>query len=282
MKKIVLPLIVTVMSALNACTGVQKADLVIINGKVLTIDETNPYAEAIAVKGEVIIAVGTNKSVSKMIEEGMTVVVDAEGKLVIPGFNDAHAHFGPVNPDYIELRYLTDPSLITEKVREQVAKSKPGELIRGGHWEHEMFTTKEWPTKELIDAVSPNNPVALSRTDGHSILVNSYVIKNSGITKNTPDPFGGEIMRDPVTGEPNGIFKEAAMDLLKYGAVRVERTPEEEAERTLTGYLMALQQARELGITSIQIPGNIRLKGTGSVSGTLKIFLMEHSDQALP
>jgi predicted amidohydrolase YtcJ len=256
MKKIVLPLIVTVMSALNACTEVQKADMVIINGKVLTIDETNPYAEAIAVKGEVIIAVGTNKSVSKMIEEGTTVVVDAEGKLVIPGFNDAHAHFGPVNPDYIELRYLTDPSVITEKVREQVAKSKPGELIRGGHWEHEMFTTKEWPTKELIDAVSPNNPVALSRTDGHSILVNSYIIKNSGITKNTPDPFGGEIMRDPVTGEPNGIFKEAAMDLLKYGAVRVERTAEEEAERTLTGYLMALQQARELGITSIQIPGN--------------------------
>jgi predicted amidohydrolase YtcJ len=256
MKKIVLPLIVTVMSALNACTEVQKADMVIINGKVLTIDETNPYAEAIAVKGEVIIAVGTNKSVSKMIEEGTTVVVDAEGRLVIPGFNDAHAHFGPVNPDYIELRYLTDPSVITEKVREQVAKSKPGELIRGGHWEHEMFTTKEWPTKELIDAVSPNNPVALSRTDGHSILVNSYIIKNSGITKNTPDPFGGEIMRDPVTGEPNGIFKEAAMDLLKYGAVRVERTAEEEAERTLTGYLMALQQARELGITSIQIPGN--------------------------
>jgi predicted amidohydrolase YtcJ len=256
MKKLVLPLIVIVMSVLNACTEVQKADMVIINGKVLTIDEANPYAEAIAIKGEVIIAVGTTKSVSKMIEEGTTVVVDAEGKLVIPGFNDAHAHFGPVNPDYIELRYLTDPSVITQKVREQVAKSKPGELIRGGHWEHEMFTTKEWPTKELIDAVSPNNPVALSRTDGHSILVNSYVIKNSGITKNTPDPFGGEIMRDPVTGEPNGIFKEAAMDLLKYGAVRVERTPEEEAERTLTGYLMALQQARELGITSIQIPGN--------------------------
>ena len=256
MKKLVLPLIVIVMSVLNACTEVQKADMVIINGKVLTIDEANPYAEAIAIKGEVIIAVGTTKSVSKMIEEGTTVVVDAEGKLVIPGFNDAHAHFGPVNPDYIELRYLTDPSVITQKVREQVAKSKPGELIRGGHWEHEMFTTKEWPTKELIDAVSPNNPVALSRTDGHSILVNSYVMKNSGITKNTPDPFGGEIMRDPVTGEPNGIFKESAMDLLKYGAVRVERTPEEEAERTLTGYLMALQQARELGITSIQIPGN--------------------------
>ena len=71
------------------------------------------------------------------------------GRLVIPGFNDAHVHFGPLDPDYIELRYTTDPSVITEKVKEQVAKSKPGELIKGGHWEHEMFIDKKWPTKEL-------------------------------------------------------------------------------------------------------------------------------------
>jgi predicted amidohydrolase YtcJ len=256
MKKIILPLMVLIMVATNSCSESQKADMVILNGKVLTIDDNKPYAEAVAIKGEYIIAVGTGKSVSKYIEEGVTEVIDAGGKLVIPGFNDAHAHFGPVNPDYVELRYITDPGIITEKVREQVAKSKPGELIRGGHWEHEMFTTKEWPTKELIDAVSPNNPVALSRTDGHSVLVNSYVIRNSGITKDTPDPFGGEIMRDPVTGEPNGIFKETAKGLLKYGAVRVERTPEEEAERTRLGYLLALKEAKELGITSIQIPGS--------------------------
>jgi len=255
MNKIALALIVMMTASLISCKQTEKADMVIINGKVLTIDNDNPYAEAVAIKGEFIIAVGTNKSVKKLIEDGKTEVIDAGGKLVIPGFNDAHAHFGPVNPDYIELRYITDPNIITEKVREQVAKSKPGEMIRGGHWEHEMFTNKEWPTKDLIDAVSPNNPVALSRTDGHSVLVNSYVIKNSGITKNTPDPFGGEIVRDPVTGEPTGIFKEAAMDLLKYGAVRVERTPEEEKERSVTGYKLALKQARELGITSIQIPG---------------------------
>lgn len=256
MKKAFVPLIVIIMTAMISCRETGKADLVIVNGKVLTIDDARPMAEAVAMKGEFIIAVGSTRSVSKMIEEGVTQVIDAGGKLVIPGFNDAHAHFGPLNPDYIELRYITDPNIITEKVREQVAKSKPGELIRGGHWEHEMFTTREWPTKELIDAVSPDNPVALSRTDGHSVLVNSYVIKNSGITKDTPDPFGGEIMRDPVTGEPNGIFKESAMDLLRYGAVRVERTPEEEAERTRTGYLLALRMARELGVTSIQIPGN--------------------------
>lgn len=255
MKKVVLVLIVIIMVSMNSCTESQKADMVILNGKVLTIDDKNPYAEAVAIKGEFIIAVGKGKAVSKYIEKGVTEVIDAGGRLVIPGFNEAHAHFGPVNPDYVELRYITDPAVITEKVRAQVAKSKPGELIRGGHWEHEMFTTREWPTKELIDAVSPNNPVVLSRTDGHSVLVNSYVIRNSGITKNTPDPFGGEIVRDPVTGEPTGIFKETAMNILKYGAVRVERTPEEEAERTRIGYLMALQNARELGLTSIQIPG---------------------------
>ncbi|MEZ5010783.1 MAG: amidohydrolase [Bacteroidales bacterium] len=128
-------------------------------------------------------------------------------------------------------------------------------MILGGHWEHEMFTNRQWRTKELIDAVSPDNPVMLRRTDGHSVLVNSFVLRNSGITKNTPDPFGGEIQKDPVTGEPTGILKESAMRLLKYGAVEVERTPEEMAARELEGYLLALEDARELGITSIQIPG---------------------------
>ena len=110
--------------------------------------------------------------------------------------------------------------MITEKVKAQVAMSKPGELIRGGHWEHEMFTDKKWPSKELIDKVSPDNPVMLSSADGHSVLVNSYVLKASGITKNTPDPFGGEIQKDPVTGEPTGILKENAEALIKTGEIK--------------------------------------------------------------
>ena len=198
--------------------------MVILNGKIVTIDKSNPRAEAVAIKNDMIIAVGNNSRIEKYIDEPFTEVIDAGGRLVIPGFNDAHAHFGPLNPDYIELRYTTDPAVITEKVKEQVARSKPGELIRGGHWEHEMFIDRQWPTKELIDDVSPDNPVILSRADGHSVLVNSYVIEKSGITKDTPDPFGGEIQRDPETGEPTGIFKESAKRLLKYGAVAVERT----------------------------------------------------------
>ncbi len=239
-----------------SCTVTEKADIVIRNGKVVTIDKDNPRAEAVAIVGDRIVAVGSNPKIGKYIDKESTKVIDAEGQLVIPGFNDAHAHYGPVNPDYIELRYITDPAIITEKVKEQVKKVQPGELIFGGHWEHEMFTDKQWPTKELLDKVAPDNPVALRRTDGHSVLVNSYVIKNSGITKDTPDPFGGEIQKDPVTGEPTGIFKEAAQRMLDYGAVNIELTEEQKAEKDELGYSLALQNARELGITSIQLPGS--------------------------
>ena len=119
-----------------------------------------------------------------------------------------------------------------------------------------MFIDKKWPTKELIDKVSPQNPVILSRADGHSVLVNTYILKASGITKNTPDPFGGVIQKDPVTGEPTGILKENAENLIKTGEVKAERTPEEEQARIWQGYLIALKEARELGVTSIQIPGS--------------------------
>lgn len=245
----------TVMILTIACKPTEKADLVIINGKVLTIDKDYPKAEAIAVKGEKIIAVGSTREILKMVKEGSTKLIDAGGRLVIPGFNDAHTHFGPLDPDYIELRYTTDPGVITEKVKAQVAKSAPGELIRGGHWEHEMFIDKQWPTKKLLDKVSPANPVILSRADGHSVLVNSYILKVSGITKHTPDPFGGEIVKDPVTGEPTGVLKETAAGLVKTGEVKKKRSDEEASANLWKGYLLALQQARELGVTSIQIAG---------------------------
>jgi len=231
------------------------ADLVVMNANVVTIDHDNTRAEAVAMIGEEIVAVGTDRLIAAYIEEGTTQVIDAGGRLVIPGFNDAHAHYAGLDPDYIELRYITDPNIITERVREAVAAAQPGELIRGGHWEHEMFIGKQWPTKELLDEVAPNNPVALSRTDGHSSLVNSYVLRASGITNDTPDPFGGEIQRDPVTGEATGIFKEQARRLLSYNAVEVERSPEEEAARRAEGWEAILAFTRELGITSIQHPG---------------------------
>ena len=230
------------------------ADLVITNAKIVTIDKDNRRAEAVAFKDELIIAVGSNEAVEKYIKKDISKVVDARGRLVVPGFNDAHIHFSDIDPDYIDLRYITDPNIITRKVKAAVAKAQPGELILGGRWEHEMFHDRQWPTKELIDPVAPNNPVVLSRADGHSVLVNSYVIRNSGITRETPDPFGGEIQRDPNTGEPTGIFKERAKGLLKYGDKPIHRTPEEQQARRMRGWQAAFELAMRNGVTSMQLP----------------------------
>jgi hypothetical protein len=255
MKSLIISLSAIIMILSGSFDQKEKADLVIINGKVLSIDSGQPVAQAVAIKSDYIIAVGNTSRISGMIDKGKTKVVDAHGRLVIPGFNDAHVHFGPLDPDYIELRYTTDPYVITEKVKTQVAKSKPGELISGGHWEHEMFVDKKWPDKKLIDKVSPDNPVVLSMADGHSVLVNSFVLKASGITKNTPDPFGGVIEKDPVTGDPTGILKENAEGLIKTGEVKPARSAAEETARMWQGYLLALKEASELGVTSVQVPG---------------------------
>jgi len=240
----------------QASSEAPAADLVIRNAQVLTIDPDRPHAQAVAFQGETILAVTTDDAIAKYVKAGRTEVIDAKGRLVIPGFNDAHIHFDSVDPDYIDLRYVTDPAVITRRVKEAVARARPGELIRGGQWEHEMFRDRQWPTKELLDPVAPDNPVVLSRADGHSVLVNSFVIRQSGITKETPDPFGGEIQRHPITGEPTGIFKEKAVSLLKYGGVPVQRTAQEEKERRLRGWEAALEMARRNGVTSIQVPSN--------------------------
>ena len=243
---------------INGCSGdrnFESADLVIHNAKIFTVNEKTPQVTAVAIKGEVIIAVGDYKKIDRFIHKGKTKVIDAAGRLVVPGFNDTHAHFGPVDIDYIELRYTTDPAIITEKVKGKVAEAKPGQLIRGGHWEHEMFIDKKWPAKELLDSVSPDNPVLLSRVDGHSFLFNSYVLKASGITKNTPDPYGGEIQKDAETGEPTGILKETAQGLIKTGAIKIEYSDEEKKTRSGKEWDAAFDMAARDGVTSIQMPG---------------------------
>jgi len=231
----------------------QPADLVIKNAKIVTIDKDNPIAEAIAVSGEFIIAITSNKDIDQYISEDTTQVIDAGGRLLIPGFNDSHIHFtgGGSSLMNLDFRYVHDLPTIQKMVAEKVKQAKPGELIRGGGWEHETFPDKKWPTKEVLDQVAPDNPVALSRADGHSVWVNSYIIKASGITKDTPSPDNGTIVKDQLTGEPTGIFKEGAQRLLKI-TNSVTLTPEERKARSNQAMELALQAARETGITSIQ------------------------------
>ncbi|MGD8536694.1 MAG: amidohydrolase family protein, partial [Candidatus Aminicenantes bacterium] len=248
--------IIFIVSFAGACSQPYEgppADFVIKNAKVVTIDKDNPRAQAVAVIDEFIIAVTSNKKIEQYIDEATTKVIDAKGRFVVPGFNDAHIHFlsGGSSMMNLDFRYIHDVQTIQKMVEEKVKESKPGELIRGGGWEHETFPDKKWPTKEILDAVAPNNPVMLSRADGHSVWVNSYVIKMSGITKDTPDPPNGTIVKDPVTGEPTGIFKEGAQGLLRARS-SVRLTPEERDQRADKALELALEAARKTGVTSIQ------------------------------
>lgn len=237
-----------------SCTSqpIDTADLVITNAKILTIDRENPLANAIAIKGERILALGSNEEIEKLIASS-TKVIDAEGQLMIPGFNDSHAHLGGIDPDYVDLRYVTDQAVFAEKVKAQVARSESGEIIMGGNWEHEMFKDRQWPTKETIDSVSPDNPVILFRADGHSLLANSVAMKIAGITDDTPNPFGGTIMRDNV-GEAIGIFQEKARGLIRYQVNDEPKTPQEEEKREMEEWRAAMKFTASLGITSIQRP----------------------------
>ncbi|MCK4557131.1 MAG: amidohydrolase family protein, partial [Candidatus Aminicenantes bacterium] len=257
LKKISAILAITFLVSLaGACSKPYEgppADFVIKNAKIVTIDKDNPRAQAVAVIGEFIIAVTSNKKIEQYIDEGKTQVIDAKERLLVPGFNDAHIHFlsGGSSMMNLDFRYVHDVKTIQKMVAEKVKESKPGELIRGRGWEHETFPDKKWPTKEILDEVAPDNPVLLSPADGHSVWVNSYVIKMSGITKDTPDPPNGTIVKDPVTGEPTGIFKEGAQGLLKARS-SVRMTPEERAARADKALELALEVARKTGVTSIQ------------------------------
>ena len=259
-KSLLITLLLSVSMLFTFCSRHQTADIAILNGNILTVENPVPFRGGIAIKDGLIIYVGTGKEINHYIRKGTTKVIDAAGRLVIPGFNDAHIHFMPLDPDFVELRYIADPGVIREKVKARVLNSAKGQLIMGGHWDHELFADRQWPSKELIDPVSPDNPVVIERVDGHSVLVNSVVLKASGINAGTPDPEGGEIVKDPVTHEPTGILKESAMALIKYSDVKVQRSDAEEAERLHTGYLMAMEQAARYGVTSVQIPGEADFK----------------------
>ena len=228
---------------------VEAADLVLINGKIVTVDKSNPRAEALAIRGNIIIAVGSNKLIKGHIDKRETKIIDLEGKLVLPGFNDSHVHFvyGGHALMSISLDGVTSFDEIQRRVKEKVDERKEGEWISGRGWDQEILPGKKWPTKELIDAVAPNNPVVLERICGHCALVNSYVLRISGITKDTPTPSGGVIVKDPATGEPTGILHEKAMDLIKWPQL----SEKESHDRDKKAVILAMKEAARFGVTSV-------------------------------
>jgi predicted amidohydrolase YtcJ len=227
----------------------EMADLVLLNGKIVTIDENNPQSEALAVKRDRIVVVGSNKQIGKYIDKKVTKIIDLQGKLALPGFNDSHVHFvyGGHALMSLSLDGVTSFDEIQRRVKEKVDDSGDGEWIEGRGWDQEILPGKKWPTKELIDVVAPNNPVVLERICGHCTLVNSYVLRISGITKETPDPPGGVIIKDPGTGEPTGILHEKAMDLIKWP----QPSDRESHEMDKRAVKLAVKEAARFGVTSV-------------------------------
>lgn len=238
---------------LLVCTPVTAqtpASLVVTNAKITTMDPRNPRAEALAVNGETITAVGTVAEIAKYIGPG-TKIVDAGGRLVVPGFNDSHAHFGGGAAGLSRLNLYGVSSLaeVQRMVAERVAKAAPGEWITGSRYDHTLWGDR-WPTKEDLDQVAPNNPVVLTRASGHSSWANSLALRQSGITKDTPNPPAGEVQKDPRTGEPTGILLETAQSLVRPRAT--QQTPEQARARQKETLLDGLRFAAELGVTSVQ------------------------------
>ena len=197
--------------------------------------------------GNRIVAVGTTAR-SKPGPGREPRVIDLAGKRVVPGFNDAHVHFysGGANLSSVQLRTAQSDKEFGERIRAFAARIPKGRWITGGDWDHEGWTPPHLPTRSMIDDATPDNPVFVDRLDGHMALANSLALKLAGITRETPDPPGGTIVRD-AHGEPTGILKDAAMDPV----YRV--TP-----RRFTGtrlwmrYAPLLRSAAENGVTSVQ------------------------------
>jgi predicted amidohydrolase YtcJ len=225
------------------------ASLVIINGNIYTMDDAHPRAEAVAVYGSRIIAVGENTEVKRMIGP-TTRVIDLQGKTVIPGIIDAHVHFVSYALRSQEVNLDDAPSLMEalRRVEEGVARAKPGEWVVGGGWDKNLWDGGGFPSKESLDGVSPDNPVALRSKDYHTLWVNSPALSKASITRTTRNPQGGEIERTPNTGEATGILKENAVRLVE------SVIPEPTVERLEEALKPAIKTAYTLGITSIHVP----------------------------
>ena len=222
------------------------ADTIIINATVHTMDPAQPTAEAIAILGNRIVAVGSTKEIRKLAGSG-TRTIDAGKRLVLPGFNDAHTHFlsGGFQLASVDLRDADTPQEFASRIRTYAANMPKGRWITGGDWDHERWPDAKLPTKELIDNFTADTPVFVNRLDGHMALANTAALKLAGVTRQTLDPPGGVIVRDK-NGEPTGVLKDAAMSFVW------KVKPPDSFEEKMTAARAATHHAAKLGVTSIQ------------------------------
>ncbi len=244
--------VLSLILALGLATGCRTAaegnmvDLVLVNGKVWTGDPARPWAEAVAVRDGKIFAVGTAAELRALSPSGAKLV-ELGGALVLPGFIDSHTHFlaGGFALKSIQLREAKSREDFVARIAAKAREIGPGRWVLNGDWDHQQLTPVELPRKDWIDAVTPDNPVCVNRLDGHMILANSLALKLAGVTRTTPVPPGGEIVKDPATGEPTGILKDTAMDLV------YAKIPDPTFDEKLEAAEASVRHAAENGVTSV-------------------------------
>ena len=217
------------------------------NGRIYTNDAAAPWAEAMLVRGEEILAVGEDDEVAALADQGAKIV-DLEKHFLMPGFNDAHVHLGGAGKDWLAVR-LNGASTIAElqkRLAAAVAKHRPGEWITGSGWDHTLWPEKKFPNRQQLDEASPENPVILTHISGHVAIANSLALQMAGITNSTPNPSGGEVEKDDK-GAPTGMLKEgSAMHLVTL------KIPPPSAEQRTRGIELALADVAKNGVTSVQ------------------------------
>ena len=236
------------MSAPKPCM----ADLALINGKVITVDEKFSIREAVAVKNGRVQHVGSTVEV-KALSGPDTKIVDLKGKTVMPGLYDSHIHVTGTGSALMMINCRTPPMYSIEDMKkavaEKVKESKPGEWVLGRGWDQAKLAEHRNPSRYDLDEVSPDNPVVLTRTCGHLLVANSLALEIGGVSKDTPDPVGGKIVRDE-NGEPTGMLEEApAMNLVR------QHIPPDGIPKYMEQIKTAYQAFNEAGITSVIDPG---------------------------
>src|SRR3954467_278441 len=210
--------------AAPVATQVEPATLVVTNGKIVTVDEARPEAQAIAARDDRIVALGTALEIGRYVGAA-TTVIDVQGQLVVPGLIEGHGHFTGVGEAELNLKLMPTTSWdqIVSMVADAAKTAKPGEWIIGRGWHQEKWTKRPepnvegFPTHASLDAVSPNNPVLLTHASGHASFVNAKAMEISDINRTTESPAGGDILRDK-TGDATGLMRERAEGLIKRGA----------------------------------------------------------------
>jgi predicted amidohydrolase YtcJ len=249
MPRIRLPILFFLFFAFVSFSAAQSkptADLIISNAKIWTGDDTRPKAQAVAVLGERIVAVGSNAEVA-VLRGPETKVIDAGGKLLIPGFNDAHVHFvgASAELDQVQLKEAASVEEFVRRIQERAKNTPKGQWMLGGSWDETRWSPPNLPSKDLIDGFTPDIPVFLNRYDGHAALANSAALKLAGITAQTKDPPGGVIVRDG-DGNPTGILKDAAAEMV------IKVIPPMSHDERLAAIRRGLEYAASLGVTSFQ------------------------------